>query len=347
MVNKIKFSDKIVLLSFILSIGVVYQHTQLRYNGNEFVTLLKDFMFYLVEVCVPCFFMISGYLFYRTFSMKKLMDKYKSRARSLLVPYLVWNVIYCVCMVILYRLGFIHELDVPQNGGVLYSIVNSNFSPLWFVKYLMIFALFSPILYILIKNKYLGIFVLMAMIIYNAFAYRTGIMQIPLNINANNFTMLNYQLIFYMIGAYAALHLKLTVETGTKQKAYISICVIVILIAIYFIWLRNHGDAITSHTFRIIFSIALWFAMDMMPEIKIKWWMKISFFIYCAHLLPLQCMQKVSEIIINHIPYFKAQLMILEYIFLPILVVMLVIFIAWLLKRYALVLWNIITGSRG
>lgn len=43
--------------------------------------------------------------------------------------------------------------------------------------------------------------------------------------------------------------------------------------------------------YRILFCIVLFFAFDLLKDISVKWWMKISFFIYCFHMYPLQLSQ--------------------------------------------------------
>lgn len=54
-------------------------------------------------VCVPYFFVISGFLFFRNFDMKMLAAKYRSRCKSILVPYLVWNVLYNLAFCLYYQ----------------------------------------------------------------------------------------------------------------------------------------------------------------------------------------------------------------------------------------------------
>ena len=345
--KKISFSNKIVLLSFLLSVGVLYQHTQFRYTEFEVINAVKDFMFFLQEVCVPCFFMISGYLFYRNFSLEKLKDKYKSRTKSLLIPYIVWNIGYAIIMVLLYKLNFVHNIEIKNGTELIWQIFNAEFSPLWFVKCLMIFVLVAPLLYIVLKNKYIGILALIAMIGCNAFFYYTGIMEIPLNVNANNFVMYNYQMIFYATGAYSALHLNSFIEKSNKRKSIVSLVIIVVLCVVYWAVLRRYGNAITNHSFRLLFSGALWFTMDFVPEIKIRWWMKISFFIYCIHLILLQCIQGITEKIINIMGMPLNVMSVVEYITLPIFVLLLIIAMAYILKKYMVKTWALITGARG
>lgn len=69
--NKISFSNKITVLSFILSISIVYIHSVWDVKNN-LLTTVRLYFFNLQNICVPMFFFMSGYLFYRNFSMGKL-----------------------------------------------------------------------------------------------------------------------------------------------------------------------------------------------------------------------------------------------------------------------------------
>ena len=348
MENRITFSTKITILSFLLSIGVVYQHTVWRYTENVLLNSAHSFLFYIIQTCVPFFFVISGYLFYRTFNITKIKDKLLSRIRSLLIPYIIWNLIYAVFMITLTTMGFIQNANIERSVlGVIFQWINSSFSPLWFLKYLMIFVIISPIMYFMLKDKILGIITLIILILANIFFYYSGIMETPLDVNANNVVMLNYQYIFYAVGAYAALNLKKLIETPSRKKSYIALGVIVVLFLLYFFNVLGTHDVIINHTFRLVYACALWFLLDLLPEIKIQGWMKNSFFIYCSHLMLLQCAQAISEIIIWHTGKYEAVLEVAEYILLPQLIVIIILLFANVFKRGFPRVWEIITGSRG
>lgn len=216
--QEIRFRNKITVVQFLLSIGIVYQHTQWNYSDNSVLNIIQSFLFYIIESCVPFFFMISGYLFFRTFDIKNVKKKYLSRCRTLLVPYILWNILYAAFMIIMVKIGFVKNIFISDNiGGVLFQIINSEFSPLWFIKYLMIFTLISPLAYFLLRRKYIGILTLLAMIMINAFSYYFGYMKIPIDVNSNSIIMLNYQYIYYAVGGYCALNLKKLLKNQIKD----------------------------------------------------------------------------------------------------------------------------------
>ena len=112
-----QFRNKITAVQFLLSVGIVYQHTVWNYRENPILNAGQSFLFYLIETCVPFFFMISGYLFFRTYDKSKWKEKMLSRVRTLLIPYMVWNAIYTLFMVTLKRIGLISNLTISDNLG--------------------------------------------------------------------------------------------------------------------------------------------------------------------------------------------------------------------------------------
>ncbi len=116
----------------------------------------------LTGVAVPMFFLLSGILFFKGVdSAKDCLPKIKKRVRSLLVPYLIWNVVFVLWYLILQNLpgvgGYINndivgKVFTKDVGSDIYELLWKpvNF-PLWFLRDLMIMVALSPILFYLIK----------------------------------------------------------------------------------------------------------------------------------------------------------------------------------------------------
>lgn len=106
----------------LLSILVIWAHS---YNAELFsggapvtegiwltVHRIQDFLSAALGLtAVPGFFMLSAYLFFRSFSWEKLPAKWKSRVRSVAVPYLAWNLFY--------YLGYVLATRIPAVYGSL------------------------------------------------------------------------------------------------------------------------------------------------------------------------------------------------------------------------------------
>lgn len=85
-------------LKFLLICGVVFIHCD--WGGSAAApmpagaeTIIACWDRYFLSLCVPGFFFLSGYLFFRhgTFSLKGYGLSLRRRVRTLLVPYLIWN----------------------------------------------------------------------------------------------------------------------------------------------------------------------------------------------------------------------------------------------------------------
>ena len=340
--KNIAFSTKITVVQFILSILVVYQHTQYRYSGEVFGKIQR-FLFYLIQAAVPMFFMISGYLFYRTFKPENTKEKLLSRVRTLVIPYLVWNVIYTVFTVVLYKLNFIKNTYIEFNWKILVQTINSDFSPLWFLKYLIVFSLIAPVMYYLLKNKYIGAGVVVLTVTLNVVFIACGVIKAPLDVNSNSFAMFNYQYVYYVVGAYSALHLKNVIEQPHRNKTTIGICGVSVLCLLY--WMPFFENSVLiGHTFRLFFVVFLWFAFDLLRDIEIKPFLKTSFFIYCSHLMIVQCMQGVIGIALRNSFEVGSIIYLIEWLVVPIFTVFIVLCGAQILKKYTPVVWKILTG---
>ncbi len=176
-------SRTISWLRFPMIAGVVLLHVDIPIDesANLLFGLFKYILVYgLSNLAVPLFFMISGFLFfYKTsFSLTAYMAKLKRRLRSLLIPFLFWNLAY---MAVIY---FIQCVAPSMLGGrkmisdySAIEFINSfwNYSgygpgcpilaPTWFLRDLIVMVIVSPILYALIKYSR-GFFVLLLAVCY-------------------------------------------------------------------------------------------------------------------------------------------------------------------------------------
>lgn len=118
------------------------------------------------QIAVPAFFFISGYLFF--FSTGPYKEKLKSRFRTLLVPYLLWNTLIISAYLILENIPTLDSLlqgkTVSDNitvAGILRkywdngSWDSGNGTPIvhqfWYIRNLIILSIASPAVALAIK----------------------------------------------------------------------------------------------------------------------------------------------------------------------------------------------------
>ena len=154
-----KFHQKIAWFNFICCLMVIWTH-----SGNAdlfFPELGQDAPWWhfqypvmqeILRVDIPCFIMLSAYLFYRNFTMKRLGEKLNKRLHSLLVPYLLWNTIYYVAYVAASRIPGLRTIAnrtdlVITTSGAWQAITKYTFNPVfWFMYQIILLVLLAPVL---------------------------------------------------------------------------------------------------------------------------------------------------------------------------------------------------------
>ena len=152
-----KFHQKIAWFNFICCLMVIWTH-----SGNAdlfFPELGQDAPWWhfqypvmqeILRVDIPCFIMLSAYLFYRNFTMKRLGEKLNKRLHSLLVPYLLWNTIYYVAYVAASRIPGLQTIAnrtdlVIMTSGAWQAITKYTFNPVfWFMYQIILLVLLAP-----------------------------------------------------------------------------------------------------------------------------------------------------------------------------------------------------------
>lgn len=173
-------SKVIDLVRFPLIVAVVYIHGVGKdiFNSfdfipsNDFILLTNLTTNGICRIAVPLFFLISGYLFFfEKWDMKIYLEKMKRRIHSLLIPYILFNLIGLIVIgtfqwlipdMISGNYKTIPEYGVADFLLAFWKIDGMNIpfiAPLWFIRNLMVAMLFSPFIYVGIK-KLGGCFVL-------------------------------------------------------------------------------------------------------------------------------------------------------------------------------------------
>ena len=188
-----KFHQKIAWFNFICCLMVIWTH-----SGNAdlfFPELGQDAPWWhfqypvmqeILRVDIPCFFMLSAYLFYRNFTMKRLGEKLNKRLHSLLVPYLLWNTIYYVAYVAASRIPGLQMIAnrtdlVITTSGAWQAITKYTFNPVfWFMYQIILLVLLAPVLYLFLKNIWTGAAFLLVLLV----ALFKGVALPELNLDA-------------------------------------------------------------------------------------------------------------------------------------------------------------------
>lgn len=138
-------------VKWVLTILIVLYHVQ--YYGQTGTT---EKIFYYIknlgDCVVPAFALISGYLFWSNIgNISDVYEKMKRRVHTLLVPYLLWNLLNTIMLNVMnkgYRSKDVFDVNIWTD------IIQWNASPhFWYIFMLMFWTLFAPILYFAYKDK--------------------------------------------------------------------------------------------------------------------------------------------------------------------------------------------------
>lgn len=342
MVSERSFRDKITVTSFACILIVLLIHT---YNADvyglspesgglgSFAYWLESTISRITPVGVPFFFVISGYLFFRTFSFANLKSKYVSRIKTIAIPYFLWNTIYYLYFVSLTSIPFF--ASKMNSERVPFDLITwlkwlwpTEYYIFWFLQDLMVMIAVAPLLYLILKNhfKYSGFICLAALYVISG-----GIIGIKI-------PYFNY---YFAVGAFIGINYKDIPKMHSDKITLISRIIVLLLLADCIIRTCFGSSLCTAEI--ILFCLAVWESFQMPERHKpLPMLVSISFFIYCCHDAVLEGIEKILLIVLGISP--AAAL--INYISAPVISLMIILIIAKLLKMLPPV-WNVLTGSRG
>ncbi len=119
----------------------------------------------LTASVVPTFFLISGFLFFYkvdNFGTKEYIGKLRNRFRTLLIPYLFWNLLtFAILNLVLTFPELDKVLHVNHFNGsenIFTSLLKPVDAQFWFIKDLMVLVVLSPLVnWIVTRTRHLGI----------------------------------------------------------------------------------------------------------------------------------------------------------------------------------------------
>lgn len=297
------FSNNVNWYNFILCVLVVFIHARndsiftvpVWISGVPVFNTVEAFLASDVAgAAVGGFYLCSGYLFYRNYSWKRVFPKYKSRVRSLVVPYVLWTLLYFFIHAAISHIPALAAIfnDPPIQvtwRSMLDAVVHYRYCAfLWFLQFLILYAAASPVIYFLIRNRYSGA----ASILLVFFTACTNIIK-----NEQAAAVTNW-LVLYMLGGYIGIHLKDMIETKTTNTKVLAGSLF--LAAVSF-WVYKSVPSVFGVLFySFSFSAALWCLISWEREDMESGtmpaaceWQKNTFAVYMTHFMVVQAANTV------------------------------------------------------
>lgn len=348
------------LLRFPLALLVILIHTA---TGTANINVIAS-------AAVPTFFFISGYLYFLNidqFTWNTYKQKTHKRLHSLIIPYLLWNLLSFLCIIVKLAIK-VAAHRIPSDELTNY-VTSSSWhifwdygqwgemqnllgwtkvctgpvdTPLWFLRDLIIVSLAAPIIFWLIsKLRFIAILILFAI-------YASTIGYIIQGFSPTAF-------FFFGLGAYFALNKIDIVNFARKIKYLLWIIFAVMLIPCIYFDSPNTmiGDAI--HPFLITPLVLLAFVLvSSIQSEKIKQWANrlnsCCFFVYAAHMMmcfiffsPVTLSQKL---VLRFLPFENAICHWMSYLLAAVLTTTICVILYYLAERFIPRTCKVLSGNR-
>lgn len=284
-----------------MTIEIVLYHSGSPDSADAFNSLdlrLNDLLKYGIEAMVPFamsfFFVTTGYLLFRDLTIDNYVEKIKRRIRSLLIPYVLWQlIIFC-------------KLFIQKRDWAIESFLTKIFllkmfppdGPLWYVYAVFLLALLSLLILLLFKNRKTALlFILFVYLCRYGLNSYTSIIS---NLTASGFIDVSYYFCSYLVGAFYG-HF-LNDDSDLEELRYV---VYLIIIAVL---LNGTFAGILYETTITMLPVLLLFVF---PADLIKKDLKVSkllFLVYAVHEpLAVDFNKFVRPFISEHIPFIFIQ----------------------------------------
>ena len=284
------FWKKKEFISFLLSILVFFIHSYFAQDivSGNFISVVNHKVSYffscsITRFAVPMFFIMSGISFFKDYNNKKYLTKLKTRLFTLVIPYLIWNTIWMLWEIFT-SYSFLSKLSTSEPypltiTGILKGIFfYSCNAPFWFVLDLIIFSFAAPLVFLIVKNKYVGILSVVVLSVVSLFG-------IYLPIKVFYYPM---AIVFYLIGAIIGYHFfDFTFRKSSKAMQTISLVFLAAYILVKNIVPQNLriDNYLTQTIVYTLAAFSLWNIIDLFIErIKPRAIYRRSFAIYAMHL---------------------------------------------------------------
>lgn len=171
--------DRLATLQFPLVILLTFFHNDRggvfteRMQGIPGLNLVVDMLAYRIGgMRASVYFMIAGYAFFKAFTptLAWFARKWKSRARTLLVPLVAWNALGLLTLAVAQQIPALSGLLTPTSdwGNPIADFSQSQFRtallgaphmqpliyPLWFLRDLFTLMLLAPLLFVAIRTTH-------------------------------------------------------------------------------------------------------------------------------------------------------------------------------------------------
>jgi len=350
-------SEKLKALSLAAIVLVVFIHShneevkfasgEMAGNPEQWVLFVENFVSKgIARIAAPIFFMISGLLFFLSydFTLQGIVSKFKSRLKSLVVPYLIWSVFGLILILSLQLIPwskdfFTKELIIHYSISKLLRTIFFDPIPyqLWFIRDLFMLVIVSPLIWYLTKSLR-GVLLAILMVLWTiapkTFSFFT-----------------NEALLFFTLGCALALDKKLLNHIFSEFWSYYFFLswLMIVLAATYLLTFHPEMDVVgltALNNLGIVTGIlAVWSCYDHIDHAQVTKYsvaFGYTFIIFVFHEPVLTILIKGMFFVLG-----KTNLSsILIYILAPLIAIAISVTVRFVLMKHAPRFYKIATGGR-
>ncbi|MCQ2519901.1 MAG: acyltransferase [Lachnospiraceae bacterium] len=279
-----EISNKIKVYSLFFILVIFTYHSDIKFNYHLYAP---------ISILGPCglsfFFMSSGYFMFKGATVEKIRGRSLKRIKTLMVPYLFWNVVFYLYYVI----SDVYYRNVPISK-LLYRFFFQPFDDvLWYLFALFVFAMLAwPAMYVMQKKKSAIVFLLAvtAVVLTVCIVFAEEVVAIqPVGWW---FVKVFPYAPMYFFGGFLALHLdKLKVENFKYSWIFFILSVLIVVLKYKFDYVLFFGWALL-----FLFPLVFWqaFPENMFGNSKLIGFLcDPSFFIYEFQLMAMWIWQDI------------------------------------------------------
>lgn len=315
-----------------MAILILNLHSAYMYlfEASDLAVAINQVAKIICNMSVPTFFFISALLFYRNCENKKYITVISGKIKTLVVPYICWNII-CFPLKEIKNMITDGSVSISNAWELIYNILMSEYDPvLWFVRILFIYFIVYPIILAIVKKPAVCFSAILLIFLLNIYIGPTV-----------GYSSLRYWLPIYLLGAYLGYWKKSEIFEKAPKPNYlhIGVSIILLLCVVTFAYLSDLGMYIC----RMISPLFYWVIGDVFLVDKTPFWgEKQSFFIYCTQMIFSIVAQKIWIFIFGN----QSISAIFSNVGIPMILLFIIELVAYVFYKTAPKLYALLTGGR-
>ena len=347
------FNIRISLYGFIMTVAVIWIHAVepalaagSSLASDNFALRTAEYLLgnVLGQLAVPGFFCLSGYLFFRNCDLSMstataasfFRNKLTKRVYSLVLPYVLWNLIYYIIYLAAGRAAF-------NASAIFNAVINYGYNPVfWYLHELILIMVITPLIYVLLKTKAVAVPVLAAI-----YALAVFYELIPIHyVNED-------ALLYFCAGAAASMHLK-KYEDRLEYIGRLGASCFLIFVICTELTAKLYGygymAALIGGRLSGLIAVFATVCVSVRREKKLPAFTGYNFFIYAVHYLEIRLFQGVFDALSQSLCglslFDNNMLSTVLYICMPLMCIVLAVSLGRMMRKMFPGLYALLTGGR-